>query len=143
MGAGRKRGDHPAVAGVRKLPLGVADGKPEEPVHLVGGREGLVAIQASVRGPVLHFLRATIDEVVLRRQRPAETSRTPVSSSTSRTAAVRTCSPSVSLPLGSDQSSYLGRWISAISRPAAGVTAPEHGASGQDGLGRLRRHLLR
>ncbi len=47
---------------------------------------------------------------------------TPVSSSTSRTAAVSTCSPSVSLPFGSDQSSYFGRWMSAISRPSDGVT---------------------
>src|ERR687895_97678 len=41
----------------------------------------------------------------------------PVSSSTSLTAANRMCSPLLGLPLGKDQSSYLGRWITAISIP--------------------------
>src|SRR5690348_2794759 len=51
----------------------------------------------------------------------------PVSSATSRTAAVSPCSPSSSLPLGSDQSSYLGRWMTAVSTPPPSVgrqTAP-------------------
>src|SRR5439155_12180923 len=37
---------------------------------------------------------------------------------TSRTAAASTCSPGSSLPLGSDQSSYLGLWTEATSVPA-------------------------
>src|SRR4051812_31010855 len=49
-------------------------------------------------------------------RRPATTAR-PVSSPTSRTAASSTCSPSCSLPLGNDQSSYLGRWMTTVSTP--------------------------
>src|SRR5712671_6834461 len=58
------------------------------------------------------------------------TGRTHVSSQTSRTAVSRMCSSGSLLPLGSDQSSYLGRWTSRtaasaavrqIAAPAAGV----------------------
>src|SRR5688500_3771361 len=42
--------------------------------------------------------------------------RSPVSSSTSRTAASSSVSPEFIFPLGSVQSSYFGRWTSAISR---------------------------
>src|ERR1700721_704918 len=42
----------------------------------------------------------------------------PVSSATSRTAVMSTCSPGSHLPLGSVQSSYLGRCTTATSIPA-------------------------
>src|SRR5690348_12557759 len=49
-------------------------------------------------------------------RRPASTD-SPVSSVTSRTAAVSRSSPGSSLPLGSDQSSYFGRCTTAVSMP--------------------------
>ena len=53
--------------------------------------------------------------------------RSPVSSATSRTAAAAPCSPGSSLPLGKDQSSYLGRWTSSTSR-----AWPEDDRAGSD-----------
>src|SRR3954470_20681937 len=52
--------------------------------------------------------------------RGPSTGRTHVSSHTSRTAVSRMCSPVSLLPLGSDQSSYLGRWTSRTSASCAG-----------------------
>ena len=54
---------------------------------------------------------------------PRRTS-TPVSSATSRTAAVVACSPGSSFPLGNDQSSYLGRWTSSTRLPVWKTTTP-------------------
>ena len=66
----------------------------------------------------------------LRSGTPSRT-RTPVSSSTSRTAAAVACSPRSSLPLGKDQSSYLGRCTS--STVPAGT---QHHRPGRDDLAR-------
>src|SRR5439155_6221496 len=52
--------------------------------------------------------------------RGPSTGRTQVSSHTSRTAVSRMCSSGSLLPLGSDQSSYLGRWTSRTSASSAG-----------------------
>src|SRR5881275_3581520 len=51
--------------------------------------------------------------------RGPSTGRTHVSSHTSRTAVSRMCSSGSLLPLGSDQSSYLGRWTSRTSASSA------------------------
>src|SRR5580704_9519305 len=55
--------------------------------------------------------------------RGPSTGRTQVSSQTSRTAVSRMCSSGSLLPLGSDQSSYLGRWTSRTSASSAGSAA--------------------
>src|SRR5690348_1667830 len=55
--------------------------------------------------------------------RGPSTGRTHVSSHTSRTAVSRMCSPASLLPLGSDQSSYVGRWTSRTSASSAGSAA--------------------
>src|SRR5208282_6336456 len=52
-------------------------------------------------------------------RRGPSTGRTQVSSQTSRTAVSRMCSPGSLLPLGIDQSSYLGRCTSRTSAPPA------------------------
>src|SRR5712691_3518670 len=53
--------------------------------------------------------------------RGPSTGRTQVSSHTSRTAVSRMCSSGSLLPLGSDQSSYVGRWTSRTSASSAGA----------------------
>src|SRR4051794_39864723 len=55
----------------------------------------------------------------------------PSSSSTSRSAACSHVSPSSTWPLGSDQSSYLGRWTTAI-RPSRSTTPPAARSSGTE-----------
>src|ERR1017187_500302 len=57
-----------------------------------------------------------------------------VSSKTSRTAVSMTCSPGSHLPLGSNQSSYLGRCTSRTAPP--GAPAPPPSPSGGPAVGR-------
>ena len=68
--------------------------------------------------------------VALVGERPARAgSCSPVSSATSRTAALVACSPRSSLPLGNDQSSYFGRCTSSTS--SLSCAAPRHPRRGR------------